>query len=291
MGFDRIGHTTYTTDAGWGCMLRASQMLLANTLARYDCVCDLVFMNDRERGCERAFVSNNRHFGGSQPEQALGDVMQRRLLRMFEDRESSGAPFSIHNVAESGARRGTPIGAWFGPQAACDTLRDLVEREQQLAMSVYVARDATLYRHELLELCRARDTDALLLLVPNRLGLERLNALYAAPLWRALTLPHSLGVVGGRANAARYYVGGIDGERLLYLDPHSVQTRVDMSRDDAFAIDSYHVRASPSHMPLLDVDPSLALAFYCANAADLHALLDSLTEQCMCIVVCLFCVL
>lgn len=80
----------FTTDTGWGCMIRSGQSLLANSLAI------LKLGRDRRRG--------------------TAEEQERELLSLFAD--DPRAPFSIHKFVEHGAAAcGTYPGQWFGPSA------------------------------------------------------------------------------------------------------------------------------------------------------------------------------
>ena len=63
---------------------------------------------------------------------------------------------------------------------------------------------------------------SLLLIVPVRLGLDRLNAEYAPSLLKCLEMPQSVGIIGGRPNHAIYFFGH-QGDMLHGLDPHTTQ--------------------------------------------------------------------
>ena len=73
---------------------------------------------------------------------------------------------------------------------------------------------------------------------------------------------HVAGILGGKPRAAHYFVGVTATQRLLYLDPHSVQPALHCETADAAAdAATCHLGASASlpSMPLLDLDPSLAV--------------------------------
>ena len=88
---------------------------------------------------------------------------------------------------------------------------------------------------------------ALLLLVPIRLGSDSLNIIYIpcikvgvvtmmsfvyhVILQALLAMEYCIGIIGGRPKHSVYFVG-FQENKLLYLDPHYVQKRVDMSRPD-----------------------------------------------------------
>ena len=80
----------FTSDTGWGCMIRSGQSLLANTLA----------MLELGREWRR----------GEQSEK------EQKLLSLFAD--DTSAPFSIHRFVDHGASAcGKHPGEWFGPSA------------------------------------------------------------------------------------------------------------------------------------------------------------------------------
>ena len=112
-------------------------------------------------------------------------------------------------------------------------------------------------------------TRAVLLLVPLRLGLAaRIQPQHVPALQRCLALPYSVGLVGGKPGASFYFVG-TQGDRLFYLDPHTVQDALPMDADlmsDASSFECATVRS----MPGAHLDPSVALGFYCRSQADVQ---------------------
>ncbi|CAF3986003.1 unnamed protein product [Rotaria sordida] len=71
-------------------------------------------------------------------------------------------------------------------------------------------------------------------------------------------LPQTLGCIGGKPNHAHYFIGYLETDELLYLDPHVTQQHVDttVTADDI----SYHCDRI-NRMKFSGLDPSLALAF------------------------------
>ena len=62
-----------------------------------------------------------------------------------------------------------------------------------------------------------------------RLGVNSMNAVYVPSLLKCFEYPQSLGIMGGKVRSSLYFVGYQD-ERLLYLDPHTVQDALLTSR-------------------------------------------------------------
>lgn len=91
----------FTSDTGFGCMIRSAQCLLANAL--------LVLRLGRDWRRRK------------------GDLEEKKLLALFAD--DPRAPFSIHNFVEYGAYAcGKYPGEWFGPSAAARCIQYVVAR-------------------------------------------------------------------------------------------------------------------------------------------------------------------
>ena len=86
----------FTSDTGWGCMIRSAQSLLANTLQ---------------------ILELGRDWRKGQQTEA-----ERKLLSLFADDPS--APFSIHRFVKHGSEAcGKHPGEWFGPSAAARCIK------------------------------------------------------------------------------------------------------------------------------------------------------------------------
>ncbi|KAL6209721.1 hypothetical protein ACLB2K_020661 [Fragaria x ananassa] len=278
-GFDLIegGDSNFTSDVNWGCMIRSSQMLVAQALLFHRLGRSWRRPVDMSCGLEQEYVE---------------------ILRLFGDSEA--AVFSIHNLIEAGKGYNLAAGSWVGPYAMCRSWETLVckQREaegaaetarglddQPLPMAVYVVsgdengerggapvvciEDAS--RH-CLEFSRGRvDWTPILLLVPLVLGLEELNPRYIPSLRATFTFPQSVGIMGGKPGVSTYIIG-VQDENAIYLDPHQVQAVVELSRNDSEVVDcdataSYHCNVI-RHIPLDTIDPSLAIGFYCRDKDD-----------------------
>ncbi|XP_019152125.1 PREDICTED: cysteine protease ATG4-like [Ipomoea nil] len=262
-GFAPIGESKYTNDSGWGCMLRSSQMLVAQAL---------LF-----------------HRLGRSWRKSLEKLLEQNyleILNLFGDSEESA--YSIHNLLQAGKAYDLSPGSWVGPYAMCRTWETLAccKREDaenaDLSRVVFyvVSGDEDGERggapalciddisRRCLELSKGQvDWAPIILLVPLVLGLDKVNPRYIPLLKATFSFPQSLGILGGRPGVSTYIVG-VQDDQAFYLDPHEVQQVVDLGRDNLdIDTSSYHCDVV-RQLPLDSIDPSLAIGFYCKDKSD-----------------------
>jgi len=245
-----------TTDAGWGCMLRTGQMMLAQAFRLHYC---------------QGIVEPGL------PESIL-DETAYRIASWFCDRPES--PYSVHNIAMFGVCKGKPVGSWFGPTTTALVLQELVALHAPClhhnSLRVCVAEHATLFKDQI----RAVDGEwrSLILLVPVMLGASTYaNPVYMKSLLQCFHLPGFLGVVGGRPQSSLYFIGYVGDDRthkLLYLDPHVAVQPALLHAEMGGPIDGLASlrEESAKMLDLSLLDPSLLLGFYCRTERDFEML-------------------
>ena len=122
----------------------------------------------------------------------------------------------------------------------------------------------------------------LLLLIPLRLGQDKFNLEYAKPLLSCLKLPQSVGIIGGRPKHALYLIGFQD-DRIFYLDPHTTQQAVNTPHGSLPIPDKTFHTTYVESMHFSELDPSLAVGFFCETEAVFEDLLDKLENQVLCL--------
>jgi len=248
--FPSISPSPYTSDVGWGCMLRSGQMMLAHAL-QYHSLQNII--QDTEDG-------------------------KQLILRSFED--SSEAPFSIHRISQLGTKYGKEIGVWYGPSTIAQTISDLIGihmNDSSNSLVAYVAKESSIYLDEITSVCsksNLHEWSSVFIIIPLRLGLENINPIYIPQLKFIFTFPQTLGIIGGKPRAAVYFVAFQD-DYLFYLDPHTVQPYVKMN--DKFSDETFHCPV-PRKVSISAIDPSLALGFYCKTKSDLDDFLKRVQQ-------------
>ncbi|XP_046676388.1 cysteine protease ATG4B-like [Homalodisca vitripennis] len=265
-GFVQIGDSGLTSDKGWGCMLRCGQMLIGQAL---------LFLH---LGRDWRWNAQCR------------DRTYLRILRMFEDRRT--APYSIHQIALMGASEGKQVGEWFGPNTVAQVLRKLSVYDEWSSVAFHVALDNTIVINDVRRLCteaprpgelrrRVRHWKPLVLVIPLRLGITDINPVYVQAIKASFTFKQSLGLIGGKPNHALYFIGCV-GNDVIFLDPHTTQSIGVVNgkehEHDSKMDSSYHC-SQANRLHILNMDPSVAVSFFCKTEAEFEGLCECIRVQ------------
>eukprot|EP00054_Salpingoeca_dolichothecata_P017697 m.107056 g.107056 ORF g.107056 m.107056 type:complete len:349 (+) comp22562_c0_seq3:56-1102(+) len=246
-GFPCIGKTSYTSDAGWGCMLRTGQMMLAQIFLSLKNIDDWAITAERT-------------------------ARTRDVISLFADVPS--APYSIQKIALAAAAVGKKPGQWCGPNDMAQIARILTKEDPSCPVVVHVAMDRYVAKQDIDKLNTEATWQPLVLLIPLRLGLHQLERSYIPGLKRMFCLPQCVGIMGGKPNSAHYFVG-VHEEDGIYLDPHITQEVVEMK--PKFSLESFSC-SKPGRMKLSMLDPSICLGFLCKTRKSLDDLLEHFSQ-------------
>ncbi|KAL4074355.1 peptidase family C54-domain-containing protein [Scleroderma yunnanense] len=211
------GEKGWTSDTGWGCMLRTGQTLLANALLH------LHLGRDWRRP--------------PHPVRTNDFATYVQIITWFLDTPLPQAPFSVHRMALAGKDLGKDVGQWFGPSTAAGAIKTLVHAFPEAGLGVAVAADGVVYQSDVYVASNvhmhsprrmARSSwggRAVLVLVGIRLGLDGVNPIYYGAVKALFTFPQSIGIAGGRPSSSYYFMGS-QADNLFYLDPHHARPAV-----------------------------------------------------------------
>ncbi|KAJ2498284.1 Cysteine protease atg4 [Coemansia sp. RSA 1972] len=245
-----IAQSQFTTDAGWGCMLRAGQTLMAQALQLHALSRDWTFS-----------------WTSSDPEQVKRRQLYTKVVSEFFDDYDPLSTFSIQRMAALGQQfEGKDIGEWFGPYGTARILRGLAQKAHH-DVTVYTTTDGVVY---LADIC-AQEFRPTLILVASMLGIDRVNPVYYAFIQASLMLPQSAGIAGGRPSSALYFAG-VQGDELLYLDPHTTRPAVVRTEQEYVQQDlATYSCSTPRRIAMSRLDPCMVFGYYCAT---LESLID-----------------
>ncbi|XP_033636981.1 uncharacterized protein LOC117297909 [Asterias rubens] len=138
--FPQLAGSSYTTDCGWGCMLRSGQMMLAQALVQH-------------------FLGREWNYYNEQTTQE--QRFHHEIVRWFGDQPDDMSPFSLHRLVELGRSTGKKAGDWYGPASVAHIFKEAMDKATELnplleQVSVYVAQDCTIYKQDVLDLCKRK---------------------------------------------------------------------------------------------------------------------------------------
>ncbi|KAK8845476.1 hypothetical protein IAR55_006189 [Kwoniella newhampshirensis] len=229
-----------TSDAGWGCMLRTGQSMLANALIHLRLGRDWRVPSQKP---------NCKPISKIELAELESYAEYVKIMTWFLDDPSPLCPFSVHRMALIGKELGKEVGEWFGPSTAAGALKTLANSFGLGGLAVATATDSIIYRSDVYvasnlpsdgwdgegSVPKPRRSSAVknstwgdkavLILVGIRLGLDGVNPIYYESVKALFTFPQSVGIAGGRPSSSYYFVGS-QANSLFYLDPHLTRSAV-----------------------------------------------------------------
>lgn len=261
-----------TSDCGWGCMIRTTQMALAHA----------VVVNRMSRGWRYFGRKHSLRRKAVAGQQAVADPFyeaQVEVLKLFEDCPS--APLGIHRLLEISCASDvdeSSIGRWYAPSEVISLVKKALKLSASpltCDLSLMLAVDGQVVVGEAERECR-HWSKRLLLFVPLRLGTNHVNPVYTDHIRQMLSLTTCLGLLGGKPDHSLYFIGYY-GRHVVYLDPHVAHEYVPISTWENLSIpevlteeekkkrrkhplSTYHSR-SYSKMAIKEMDPSCVVGF------------------------------
>lgn len=192
-----------TSDAGWGCMIRATQMAIAQSLLTLRLGRD---WRRRRRRRRRVAKSETPRLGdrtmddeSPSPYQFESSHIFTSLISLFADQPNH--PLSIHSFARLGSLNlGIPVGQWLGPTSCAQAATALMTSPRNSLhfpdIVPLIFPDGLLVHSSVHNIFQTSEKAALVILC-MRLGTDRFNVeRYRTPLAQCFRLPQFQGLAG-----------------------------------------------------------------------------------------------
>ena len=242
---DKDGASTgIGSDAGWGCSIRVSQMLIAQSLSYLK-------------------MGRNR------------SKIDEKTAELFCD--NLHAPLSIHRIVQAGhARFGKKPSEWFGPTTGARTIESLLNDGLENVKCVSFDGGEIVSSQVSEFFLNSPNIEGVVVLLTHRLGLESFNlARYKGTIQTLFSHPFFQGLSSGESIASAYYFFAASDDHLLYLDPHTVQPALVGGEG---LMDQIVPQPKPLKMRWQRLNPSMTMGFAVRSVAEWNALCEYLVK-------------
>ena len=253
----------YTSDCGWGCTIRSSQMIFSRIIYK---IFKYTFKNEYNsetiiKSIIPFFLDNNINYNEIANKinnyNIIGfkyyiEQIQFYFGKKLENNHKSmninsiDPPFSIHKICIIGEIFGRTCGEWFSDYEL-PKIYEIINSAFNVIPNLSILHfSSEIKMNSILEQCFEKietieNIDDIFtdeenkkykfkkmgaIFVSVRLGVESIPSEYFPSLIKLFNSKQFLGFIGGKINSAFYFFGLSDEQNLLYLDPHLNQDSI-----------------------------------------------------------------
>jgi cysteine protease ATG4 len=247
----------YTTDCGWGCMLRSAQMMLANALYKIKefehkqqtNIFNDFIRRDIVRKTVALFLDSPIPYSDLLDNKDFDRVVEKLsddVNVVKEDIQMITPPFSIQNICKFGELRDKEVGDWYSDVNMTGIFQQINTEFRPVGdFEIISFKEGVIYQNDIIASCfeetieqPSKESNVLsyndknykfkskgIIFLSLRLGLDKLEPMYHNLIPKFFDIPNNIGIIGGKSYSAHYFIGVSNG-RLMYLDPHINQKSI-----------------------------------------------------------------
>ncbi|KAL4439076.1 hypothetical protein ABPG74_008851 [Tetrahymena malaccensis] len=227
-----------SNDYGWGCMIRCSQMLLAEALKRH-------YLNDQKIQIEQLSQEDEKQFYSKiiklflDSKSETGEVSQidnssNNQNKMVQNDQNAGdvySLFGIQNICRSAIHNQyqQSVKNWYTSIQVSVILQEILEESQhdlssELGFHILNFTDQIIFLKELEEASKKQKDrlNNILVMVHLKFGINKFEMQHKDYLIGLLKIKNFVGALSGTETKGMYIVG-FQEDRLIVLDPHFIQ--------------------------------------------------------------------
>jgi hypothetical protein len=304
----------YTSDCGWGCMIRSAQMILARGIQKLISQKSIEGMrqtillfadnplNYSELKEDELFINVIDNVIESLCEVDVSDEYKSELIKATSSTDYVKfitAPFSIRNICQLGESYNKGPGEWFSDVNCIHIFQQINNQFNPLDnMKILYFPEGVIYNQDIVRDCFEetetktdeenklddsvfnigdkfyRFKNPFLIFVSFRLGLDKITPEYYDAVKEIFNIPNNLGIIGGRGDSAHYFIGTAD-NCLLYLDPHLNQKAFNSILELEQSFSTY-LHKQVYQLQIKNMSPAFTVGFYARNLYEYIELITQL---------------
>ena len=253
-------NNTYTSDCGWGCMIRSSQMLFAKILFEiFKQKSDIKNDDDQELLIKQIipfFMDNNLILNGIYYHEMDNYINKLKYFLHLNNKNnqiiSVDPPFSIHKICIIGEIYGRTCGEWFS-DFELPKIYNIINNVFDIIPDLNIYHfNSDIELFEIINNCftpiqenNGEEIETLLyedgkkylfkkmgaIFVSVRLGINNISSEYFHSIKQLFDCKQFVGFIGGKKYAASYFIGYMEDD-LLFLNPHYNQASINNLSND-----------------------------------------------------------
>jgi hypothetical protein len=286
----------YTSDSGWGCMIRCGQMIMARGLYKY--FKKIGFSTKYSLIHSVEFFMENPFPFDKMPDNFI-NMMNYFLSIWYKENNNNisiktvYAPFSIKSLCTVGRIVNKDVGVWFSDFNMV-YMFSLINDNYHLFKNLKIFNfQSQINFKQVLNECFSKENSLFqeddfieiknekyyfkkigIIYVSIRLGIKSISKEYYKSLKELFLCKNCLGLIGGRERLAYYFIGYDNKGNLLYLDPHTTNES-QIKFDENVLIQNYLIKNIYS-IPINKVTSAFTIGFYFRNGKEFMELVNFL---------------
>jgi cysteine protease ATG4 len=280
--------TYFTSDCGWGCMIRSAQMILAQALVK-------VKLSQQPYTIKNLYGVENLEF--------IFEIIHQFLDSEYTTMEGEKELplYSITNICKNGEYVNKQAGEWFSDISMIQIFEQILHSNirENKSYEIISFSDGVVYNSDILNKCfkevnrlsanckhteyyENKEGNKYIMIKPGiifisvRLGLESFPEEYCSSLREIFQIQGNIGIIGGKSNEARYFIGQAD-NFFIYLDPHYNQKSIKTAEDLKERSDTFFIKKA-YQMEIKDISPALTIGFAFTEISEYISLFESFSN-------------
>ena len=279
----------YTSDTGWGCMIRCGQMIMSRGLYKY------IKKNLKITSFESIKETLKYFYDLPYLNEDL-PIFFEKMKIILNNSKIIYAPFSINNLCLFANLCNKSSGEWFS-DVNMNYLFNIISLTFNLFDNLEILNFQTgFYLSDLLDKCftiiekennnnynlfefnnkKYEFKKCGIIYISVRIGLDFISNNYYEQIRNIFNCKQCLGIIGGRTNTAFYFIGYNDQGNLLYLDPHvTMESMFIVNNENIY---NYYLNKNIKALSISNLSTAFTIGFIFRNIEEFKSLINFCDE-------------